>query len=130
MSDSWEEVIRKVIKREAAKMIPDGLELGKVVQKDPLQIVIGGTTLPLNLNNLLISKHLLDNTRKISFRNIDVEMKYPDSNVNRDMSTNQSLVLIHNCLEVNDLVLLQGINNGQKYILIDVLIDGKTLVTK
>ena len=82
------------------------------------------------LNNLLISKHLLDNTRKISFRNIDVEMKYPDSNVNRDMSTNQSLVLIHNCLEVNDLVLLQGINNGQKYILIDVLIDGKTLVTK
>lgn len=116
--------------------LPMGMEIGKVVSVFPkLEIKVGD--LPLYKDNLFINKQLLQHERDFILPQTTVVGQTNSAYVENHGSHSHSLINIQipegkitykTLFQEGDIVLLQSINEEQKYIVMAILVDGKDII--
>lgn len=108
MKQSWEEIMINGNREDGKYNNPPSMQIGVVKSVEPLQIAYGD--LPLERNNLLINRQLLDYTE-------DIEATTEESNEH----THSIKSITHkSILKVNDTVILYEIVKGSKYYVVGV----------
>ncbi|AGX43947.1 DUF2577 domain-containing protein [Clostridium saccharobutylicum] len=95
----------KIVRDEGSKYNPPMIQKGTVKSVNPMQIVVG--ELPLFENNLDMDKRLLGYTETVIIKD--------------DTGTKSATIVHEPVLDINDVVFLYPIENGQKYIVFGVV---------
>ena len=107
MKQSWEEIWLNGNREDGKYYNSDDIVIGVVKSISPIQILYG--ELPLNRENLLISRQLLDWTETVECT----------TSTNNDHSHTITTIKHKSCLQVGDSVLLYRI--GDKYAVLAVV---------
>ena len=136
VEDNLVEIFSKAIGKMVDRKLPIGMEIGKVVSVFPkLEIRVG--ELPLNKNNLFINKELLQHNRKFilpqtvatgGMTNANIGEHGSHTHTLQNVEIKEGVAMLETLFTEGDFVLLQAINEEQKYVVIAILVDGTTLV--
>ena len=107
MKQSWEEIFINGCREDGKYHNPESIVIGIVKSISPIQILYG--ELPLNENNLLINRQLLDWTETIE----------ATTSTNNDHSHSITEIKHKSILNIGDRVILYRIN--EKYVVLGVI---------
>lgn len=107
MKEHWADGINNIMREQGSYSNPESIVIGVIKSVSPIQIDYGG--LPLNENNLLINRQLLDWTERIEVTTSE----------NNEHSHTISNIKHKSCLNIGDSVILYRIN--EKYVMLGVI---------
>lgn len=130
------DAVLNTMRNLADSRLPVGMEIGKVISVFPkFEIKVGD--LPLYRDNLFINKQLLQHERDFILPQTTVVGQTNSAYVENHGSHSHSLINIQipegkitykTLFQEGDIVLLQSINEEQKYIVMAILVDGKDII--
>lgn len=107
MKEHWADGINNLMREQGSYKNPESIVIGVIKTLNPIQIDYGG--LPLNENNLLINKQLLD----------WIETIEATTSENNEHSHTITTIKHKSCLNIGDSVFLYKIN--EKFLMIGVV---------
>lgn len=137
-NDDLTGLFNTILKKSIDKHTPEGMAIGKVVSVFPkLEIKVGD--LPLYKNNLFINKQLLQHERamymprqkasgNMTYTTVGDHGAHTHHLTDIEIYDGDGRIIFKTLFHEGDLVLLQPLNEEQKYVVICILIDGRDLI--
>lgn len=118
----------EIMREQALKQLPRGIELATVIQSLPLVVRIDNMDINLEGDDLIVCEHLLDHEREyttnpaVTASAMSVEGYSPHQHQIHSLDIKEQIVQFITNLKADDRIAVQALPGGQQYLVLDKVV--------